>query len=257
MTVRKVLRGAIGVAGFLLVAEAAGRLGLIDPTILPLTSTVLGRTIGLAADGDFLSEVGATLLACFAGLLIAIVLAVPAGVALGTLPKVERATRPLLEFLRPIPSLALIPLALFVFIPTHNAKIALIVYACTWPLLINTMYGVRDVDPLAKETLRSFGFGSLAVLWRVTMPSTAPFIATGIRLAASVTLIVAVSVELVAGGEGIGAFLTHMSTGAGNMDFVLAGTIWAGAIGLVANFLLTGAERRLFRWHQERVGGTS
>ncbi|GAA2772300.1 ABC transporter permease [Nonomuraea dietziae] len=236
----------LGVLGFLLVLEAAGRLGLIEA--LPPVSVVLVTAAGLAVDGSFLSDVGATLSACAAGLLIAVVTAVPAGLLLGTVPAVERSVRPLVEFLRPIPSLSLIPLAMFLWTDSHDAKIALIVYTCSWPLLINTMYGLADVDPIAKDTLRGFGFGPMAVLWRVSLPSTAPFIATGVRIAVSVTLIVAVSVELLAGGGGgIGAYLVQAGS-ANRVDRMLAATVWAGALGLAANALFTAAERRLLRW---------
>ncbi|GAA2399072.1 ABC transporter permease [Nonomuraea africana] len=237
---------ALGVLGFLLLLEAAGRLGLIEA--LPPVSVVLVTAAGLAADGAFLADVGATLAACAAGLLIAILTAVPAGLLLGTVPAVERSVRPLVEFLRPIPSLSLIPLAMFVWTDSQDAKIALIVYTCSWPLLINTMYGLADVDPIAKDTLRGFGFGPMAVLWRVSLPSTAPFIATGVRIAVSVTLIVAVSVELISGGGGgIGTYLVQAGS-ANRVDRMLAATVWAGALGLAANALFTAAEKRLLRW---------
>ncbi|MET9344850.1 ABC transporter permease subunit [Nonomuraea sp. NPDC003804] len=244
--------GVAGVLGFLLLLEAAGRTGLI--AVLPPVSVVLVTAAGLAADGAFLADVGVTLAACVTGLLIAVVTAVPAGLLLGSVPAVERSVRPLVEFLRPIPSLSLIPLAMFVWTDSQDAKTALVVYTCSWPLLINTMYGLADVDPLAKDTLRGFGFGPLAVLWRVSLPSTAPFIATGVRIAVSVTLIVAVSVELIAGGAGgIGTFLVQAGS-ANRVDRMLAATIWAGALGLGANALFTAAEWRLFGWHRARAG---
>jgi NitT/TauT family transport system permease protein len=248
------LLGAAGIAGFLAVAEAAGRAGLI-PGVLPYMSDVLAAAAELPLEAQFRADVLATLGACLAGLAIAIAVAVPVGLVFGTVPFMERSARPLVEFLRPIPSVSLIPLAMFLFPVSQDAKIALIVYTCSWPLLINTMYGLSDVDPLAKDTLRSFGFGPLAVALRVSLPSAAPFIATGVRIAIAVTLIVAVSVELLApGGGGIGAFLS-LSASANRVDRMLAATVWAGLIGLAANVLFTAAERRVFRWHHARTGG--
>ncbi|WP_343950541.1 ABC transporter permease [Nonomuraea longicatena] len=247
----RVLLGVAGVLGFLALAETAGRVGLIDPAAVPLASTVLASALALATDADFLAGVGATLLPCVTGLAIAVGVAVPLGLLLGSVPPVERSVRPLVEFLRPIPSVSLIPLAMFLFTDSQDAKTALIVYTCSWPILINTLYGLADVDPLAKQTLRAFGFGPLSVALRVSLPSAAPFIATGIRIAVSVTLIVAVSVELVAGGEGgIGQFQSVAATG-NRVDRVLAASIWAGLIGLGANLLLLALERRVFRWRQE------
>ncbi|MEO3875137.1 ABC transporter permease subunit [Nonomuraea sp. B12E4] len=245
----KFSRHAAGVAGFLVLWQVLGMFGVIK--WLPPAVDTLVRTVSLAVDPDFLADLQGTLTAAVIGLPLAVLVAVPLGLLLGTVPVVEEMTRVFVEFLRPIPSVALIPLALFFFQPEINAKVALIVFAASWPILINTMYGVRDVDPLAKETLRSYGFGSAAVIWRVSLPSAAPFIATGIRLAASITLILAISVEYIVGGAiGIGGFLIEASTGIGAdaMIDVIAALLWAGFIGLVVNILLVHVERRLFRW---------
>ncbi|MFB4281191.1 MULTISPECIES: ABC transporter permease [unclassified Nonomuraea] len=245
----KLARHATGVAGFLLAWQILGMSGLLK--WLPPAADTLARTAALAVDPVFLDDLRGTLTAAAIGLPLAVLVAVPIGLLLGTVPVVEEMTRVFVEFLRPIPSVALIPLALFFFQPEINAKIALIVFAASWPILINTLYGVRDVDPLGKETLRSFGFGRGSVIWRVSLPSAAPFIATGVRLAASITLILAISVEYIVGGSsGIGSFLIEASTGIGAdaMIDVIAALLWAGAIGLVVNTALVRAERRLFKW---------
>jgi NitT/TauT family transport system permease protein len=246
--------GAAGVAGLFCVLEVAGRTGLIDPLAFPLASTVVGRAASLVADAEFLSDVASTLSVWALGLLVTVAVAVPAGFLLGSLPRVEGALRPITEFLRPIPSIALIPLALTLFSDRFDMKITLIAYAAAWPVLINTMYGLKDVDPLAKETLRSFGFGRLAVLWRVSLPSTAPFIATGVRLASAIALIVAISVELLGGGsEGIGSFVLETAGDLNPMEYIIAAALWAGVIGVVTNGLFVLAERRAFRWHSART----
>ena len=104
-------------------------------------------------------------------MLITIAAAVPVGLALGTLPWMEAAVRPVVEFLRPIPSVALVPLVLLLTRSDVRMEVAVIIYAAVWPVLINTLYGVREVDPLAKDTLRSYGFGPLHVLRRVPCPA--------------------------------------------------------------------------------------
>ncbi|MFC5831751.1 ABC transporter permease [Nonomuraea insulae] len=245
----KFARHATGVAGFLLIWQILGMSGLVR--WLPPAVDTLVRAVSLAVDPIFLEDLMGTLIAAVIGLPLAVLIAVPIGVLLGTVPVVEEMTRVFVEFLRPIPSVALIPLALFFFAGETNVKVALIVFSASWPILINTLYGVRDVDPVGKETLRSFGFGRGAVIWRVSLPSAAPFIATGVRLAASITLILAISVEYIVGGSsGIGSFLIEASTGIGAdaMIDVIAALLWAGAIGLVVNILLVRVERRLFKW---------
>ncbi|MGC5012623.1 ABC transporter permease [Streptosporangium sp. DT93] len=250
----KLLCGALGAAGLFCVLEVAGRVGLIDPAAFPLASVVLGRAASLVTDGEFLSDVLSTLGVWATGLTIAFMVAVPAGFLLGTVPAAEKAMRPIVEFLRPIPSIALIPLALAVFSERFDMKVTLVVYAATWPILINTMYGLKDVDPLAKETLRSFGFGNPAVLWRVSLPSTAPFIATGVRLASAVALIVAISAELLGGGsDGIGSYVLESAGGVDAVEYVTAAAMWAGVIGVLTNGLFVLVERRVFRWHTART----
>ena len=209
------------------------------------------------ADRDFLMGALTTLTNWALGLLVAVAVAVPAGVLLGALTPMERAVRPLLEFLRPIPSVAIIPLAILLIPVDELMKVSVIVYASVWPILINTLYGMHDVDPLAKDSLRSFGFGRLAVLGRVSLPSAAPFVATGIRIAAGIALILAVSAELLAGGvAGLGVFVIQASSG-NRTDLIMAATFWAGVFGLLANVALQAAERRLFRWHRVRTGAVS
>ncbi|SNR87715.1 ABC transporter permease [Actinomadura mexicana] len=258
MTRRRVLLGAAGAAGAAAAVELLSRGGLVDASALPPASTI-GREAGrLAVDREFLVDVAATLRAWFGGLALAVLAAVPLGVLLGSVPFLGTAARALVELLRPVPSVALIPLAIILFADPTRMEMSLVFYACLWPILINTLYALRDVDPLAKDTLRAFGFGPLSVLWRVSLPSAAPFIATGVRIAASVGLIVVISTELFAGGvDGVGIYLGDTQSGGGRTDLLLAGACWAGVLGLVANTGLRRLERLAFRWHGAQVEGVA
>ena len=201
-------------------------------------------------DGAFLSEVLATVRAAATGLAISIAVAVPAGLVLGSFRWLNQAASAVVEFLRPIPSVALIPLAILMFGQGAEMKVSLVVYACLWPIFFNTIYGVRDVEPLTKETAKIFRVSPLRVVTHVLLPSSAPFIATGIRIAAAIALIVTISAELLAGAaDGIGAWILRMSSGGANLSLVYAGTIFAGLLGLVLNGALVEGERRLFRWN--------
>jgi NitT/TauT family transport system permease protein len=253
-----IVRGTAGVAGAVAVAELVSRAGLVDRDSLPPASVVLWRAAELVVDTEFLTDVANTLKAWLGGLLLATAVAVTAGVALSSAPWLSRATRIVVEFMRPIPSVALIPLAIVTFSSPTETKMSLVFYAATWPILINTLYALRDVDPLAKETMRSFGFGKGSVLLRVSLPSAAPFVATGVRIAAAVGLVVVISTELVAGGgEGVGGYLMDTQSGGGRPDLMLAGAVWAGMLGLLINMALVALERRAFRWHAVRTAATA
>ncbi|GAA3135513.1 hypothetical protein [Nonomuraea salmonea] len=147
MTIARLLRGAAGAAGFLVAGELVIRFGISEDLQFPAPSTILLEAVRLPADPDFLAGLGATLTNWVLGLLIATAIAVPVGVLLGALAPVERAIRPVLEFLRPIPSVAIIPLAILLIPVDELMKISVIVYASVWPILINTLYGMHDVDP--------------------------------------------------------------------------------------------------------------
>lgn len=249
------LRGLVGLAALGIASEILGRAGIVHRDFLPPASEILTRAVALAGDQDFLTNVGVTLKAWAIGLAIAVAGGVPLGLLLGSVPVLNIAVRAVIEFLRPIPSVALIPLVSLILGTGTKTEATLIVYAAAWPVLFNTIYGLQDVDPVAKDTLRAFGFGRLAVMWRVSLPTAAPFIATGIRLAAAIALILAVGTEILSGfGEGLGTYIAQAQQSIDGTRDVLAGTVWAGAIGLVINAVLVSGERRLFRWHTAQAG---
>ncbi|WP_432044986.1 ABC transporter permease [Streptomyces asiaticus] len=252
---RNALLGVVGVLVAFAACEALGRSGMVRRTYLPPASEVLVRAVELGGDTTFLNGVGATLEAWATGLALACALAIPLGLLLGSVPAAARATRVLIEFLRPVPSVALIPLVSLLLGAGSETTVALVTYACVWPVLFNTVYGLGETDPLAEDTLRAFGFGRLAVLLMAGLPSAAPFIAAGVRIAAATALILAVASEILAGfGEGLGTFIAQAGMATDGTRDVLAGVVWAGALGLVINLALTAVERRLFPWAPERRG---
>jgi NitT/TauT family transport system permease protein len=252
---RRVYRGAAGLVLLFGAAQLALWAGRVSPAVFPLPTAVLGSAADLVRNGDFLASIGSTMAVWAEAMAITVAIAVPLGLLLGTLRWAESALLPVIEFLRPFPAVVLIPLVLLIVQDDGRTEVVIIVYAAVWPVLINTIYGVRNVDRLAKETLRSFGFGPLAVAGRVSLPSAAPFAATGVRIAASFAFVVAVAVELVGTGmNGIGAFTSQEESGTGDMAILIAVAIWAGLIGLAINAVFIAAERRAFRWHHALTG---
>jgi NitT/TauT family transport system permease protein len=253
--VTRIWQGAAGIAIFLVLSAIAGL--VIPSSVLPPVWTVLARAGGLAGNGRFLADLGATLESWAVGLALTVAVAVPVGVVLGSLPGVRFATRAIVEFLRPVPSVALITLVGLVLGSGLRMTVTLIVYGCAWPVLYNTLGGLDDTDPVAVQTLRAFGFGRLSQLWFVSLPSAAPFIFTGVRIASAVALILNIGVGYITGrinGAGIGAFISDASSGTGDTPLVLAATVWAGVLGLALNMLLVWLERRILPWHRASLG---
>ena len=172
----------------------------------------------------------------------------PLGLLIGSSRWAYRALRVPIEFLRPIPSVALIPLAVLIYGQGLQSKVFLAAFASFWPLLIQTIYGVQDVDPVATDTARSFGLGRAERIWRVTVPSAVPYIATGIRISSAVALILAVTAELVIGAAGLGREINVARSG-GNLDVMYALIVATGLLGWLLNLATSAGERRVLHWH--------
>jgi NitT/TauT family transport system permease protein len=247
------VRGTVGALVFFAGLEALTRADLVSREYLPPASTVLRETVELLTRGDFLFAIWETVRAALIGLGIAAAIAVPAGLLLGWGRAAYRASMTTIEFLRPIPSVALIPLAILLYGRGNSMKVALVIYACVWPILFNTIYGIRAVDPVAADSARALGLGRLQVAVRVQLPSASPFIFTGVKIAVGLAVILAVSAELLAGGtEGIGIWMLEASA-IGNQTRVYAVTVVSGLIGLALHLVLAAAERRMFAWHAVAV----
>jgi NitT/TauT family transport system permease protein len=238
-----------GVVAFFLLLEFVTSLELVPAVYLPRASAVVSRMVELLQDAAFLGHVGATLYAWGLGLALATLISVGLGILIGSSNLAYRMTTPVIEFMRPIPSVALIPLGIILWGQGLAMKVILVTYATVWPILYNTVYGVHDVDPIAVQTARCFGLGRLGILRRITLPSAAPFIFTGMRISASIGLIVVVGAELLASADsGIGSFILFVSSSGGHMDSVLAGAAVGGLVGVLINYIMGRLERRIFSW---------
>jgi ABC-type nitrate/sulfonate/bicarbonate transport system permease component len=228
--------------------ELVTRTGLISQTDLPTATTTVEKLWSLAQTGHFWTAFAQTVRGWALGLAVATALAVPIGIFLGSNSFALRALRVPIEFLRPIPSAALIPLLFLTLGTTLQSEIFLATFGAFWPLLIQTIYGVRDVDPLALDTGRSFGLGRLERLYRITLPSSVPYIATGLRISSQVSLILAFTAELFMGIPGLGQEVNYASS-YGLHEELYAYALATGFLGLAIHFAVSALERRALRWH--------
>ena len=241
---RRLALGAAGVIGLTVLAEVGIRASGVDHRVLPPPSLVAGAGVRLMIDPSFLRHVAATVAAWALGLAAASAIGIGVGAVLGASPALERGTRAAIELLRPIPSVALIPLVILLIGRGLDMKVVLVTYAATWPILLNTLAGVRSVDRVTLDTARSLGLPRVAVLRYVVVPASGPFVLGGIRIAAGVALVLAVSAELVAGGrDGIGVWMLTVAQPGVDRGPLVAGILLTGALGLA----LTGAVALLER----------
>jgi ABC-type nitrate/sulfonate/bicarbonate transport system permease component len=153
-----------------------------------------------------------------------------------------------LEFVRTVPSIAALPLLILLLGISLRLAVVMVLAGALWPVLIQTMYGVQDVDPAAKDVGRAYGLGRVRLFTRIVLPSSLPYIATGIRLAAVIGLLLSVSASLLAGGEGIGYLITKAMY-SNNPGLIYARIALTGIAGLLVSLSVTYMEKKLLFWH--------
>jgi ABC-type nitrate/sulfonate/bicarbonate transport system permease component len=182
------------------------------------------------------------------GLVIAVVAGIVLGMAIGSMPFLRAATATTIEFLRPIPSVALIPLAALLYGATIKSTLVLVIYASFWQVLVQVLHGIADVDPVARDTARAYKLTRLERIWYLFWPTALPYAVTGIRLAASVALILAITGELILGSPGLGQEIA-VAQSSGAVPQMYALVVVTGVMGLCANIFARAAERRVLAWH--------
>lgn len=246
---RPQLLGIAGVLIFLVVWQLLPVVGLVDDRFFPNATSTLAQLWSDLGTGDLWSDIGLTLMAWAIGLAISTVAAVILGTVIGLVPLFRRGTHTTVEFLRPIPSVALIPLAILVHGLSMQAALVIIVYASFWQVFVQVLYGVADVDAVARDTARSFGLGRLERFRSLVFPTALPYLMTGIRLAATVALILAITAQMFIGNPGLGRSIVFAQQGAQYVE-VYALVIVTGLLGLVVNLGFRALERRVLKWHE-------
>src|SRR5579883_1018623 len=242
------LQGCAGLIGFAALLEIVPRVGLVSPHYLPPFSVIMVALYKEVQSATFWIALGATLEAWAIGLAISLVGGIAIGIAIGSSHLLRTMTHSTIEFLRPIPSVALIPLAVLLFGTQLESTLILVVYASFWQVLIQVLYGVQDVDPVARETARSYGLGTWAQIRYVIWPTMLPYLMTGVRLAAAVALILAITSEIAIDTEGLGREISQTESG-GAVTIMYAYVIVTGIIGVVVNVGARALERRVLSWH--------
>lgn len=243
-----VVLGALGLLALIAMGEILPRTGVVPRRYFPTTSEIATALVGELGEPSFWSDLLDTLQGWALGLAIASVAGIAIGILLGSSHLLRDITASTIEFLRPIPSVALIPLAVLLFGTSIESKLLLVVYAAFWQMLIQVLYGVQDVDPVAMDTARSYRLGRWARIRYVVWPTALPYVMTGFRLAATVALILAVTAELIIGNPGIGNRLAVAQSSAA-VDVTYALVVVAGLLGMVVNLGARWVERHALSWH--------
>ncbi|TYO60918.1 ABC transporter permease [Bradyrhizobium hipponense] len=243
---------AFGRRSLLLIAlfaawEAAPRLGLIDAVFLPPFSEVIAAGWQLAQTGELYDDVSASLLRALSGFLISVALIVPLGVAVGWYARLGDLVNQFIEICRNTAPLALLPVFILLLGIGELSKITMVIYSCAWPLLLNTVAAVKQVDPLLIKSARTMGATPEQLFRKVIVPAALPTIFVGIRLASASAMLVLVASEMVGAKAGLG-YLIINSQYSFLIPQMYFGILGITVIGLAFNAILEALERRFMRW---------
>jgi len=230
--------------------EVISRVKLVNPIFLPPPSNILYALYILLTNIDIYIDLLVTIYRFTAGYLLGCVIAIPVGLFMGINQRVYTALEPLVESLRPLPASALIPVALLLFGLGDGMTVSIVAYAVVWPVLINTVDGVRNVDPTLLDTGLIFGLDSKGLVRKVIIPASLPSIATGMRISLSLSIVLVVVVEMLVGDSGLGQRVINAerSFRFGEMYGVV---ILIGLVGYVVNRLFLALRNSLLGWHVE------
>jgi NitT/TauT family transport system permease protein len=264
--IMQVLRGVWVPLIVVVIWESLGRLGLFSPTVLPAPSAVMTKWIAYLlplepfdpaqasylrwlVSGELPQDAASSLSRVVMGYAIGVGLALPLGLLMGAYKRAYDLCNPLVQFLRPIPPSAYIPLAILWFGLGSPPSVFLIFIAAFFPVLMNTIAGVRHVDGIYLRAARNLGAGQGTIFWRVMLPAATPYIFAGMRVGIGTAFILVIISELIAVNAGLGYRIMEAREFMWS-DKVIAGMFTIGLLGLGIDTVMSRLNNHLLRWHR-------
>ena len=263
--IKNFLHGALVPVLLLLLWEAGSRLGLFSPVLLPSPSAVAAKwwayllpaqaqeagqsTLAWWLSGELLHDAWSSLYRVLAGFLIGAGLALPLGLLMGASQRTYALFNPLMQILRPIPPIAYIPLAILWFGLGNPPSFFLIAIGAFFPVLMNTIAGVRQVDGIYLRAARNLGVNQWTLFTRVILPAATPYILAGVRIGIGTAFIVVIVSEMIAVNDGLGFRILEAREFMWS-DKIIAGMITIGLLGLAIDTAVSRLNNHLLRWHR-------
>ncbi|MBI3090735.1 MAG: ABC transporter permease [Candidatus Tectomicrobia bacterium] len=242
-------KGAIFLLCLIGLWEMVARLHLVSALYFPPMSKNMGVFYRLTVDGTLPLQVLLSFGRMFGGYFLAIALMVPLGLAMGLFRFCFNTFEPLVESFRPLCPPAIIPVVMLFLGIGDSMKMFVVFYACSFPILLNTIDGVRNVDVVLVNTARTFGLSRLAIIRKVVLPAASPQIMSGLRISLPISLIVVIVSEMIGSTNGIGHFIL-LNQRTFNVPETYAGVIMVAMVGYLLNRLFLGFDRRFMHWHR-------
>ena len=243
-------RGLAGLTTLVLIWEFAPRLGLVDSYFIPPLHVVLQEWWGMALDGELWKHIRASLVRSAVGFGLAIAIAIPLGAVIAWYRPVREFFTPVLEIFRNTAALALLPVFMLLLGIGETSKIAIVLYACFFPILLSTISGVATVDPQLLRSARVLGLSPIATFRKVVFPAAVPTIFTGVRISGAAAILVLIAAEMIGATAGLG-FLINYAQYNFLIPKMYAAIITTSLLGVAVNYALVALERRFSRWRPQ------
>jgi sulfonate transport system permease protein len=233
--------------GFLALWEVASSVGWVNPAVLPPLGSILAALWKGLAGGALIGDIAISLQRSGTAFAAAVAVAIPLGLFMGQVRAVERALDPILQLFRQTSALALYPVFILLLGLGEASKVFVIFWATLFPLLLNTIGGVKEVDPKLIEMARVYGAAPLTVFRRVVFPGAIPSIFVGLRLSATTALLLLIASEMIGANKGVGFQVMNAQYNF-QIPLMFAAILILASLGLISNYALVFLERRLCRW---------
>ncbi|AZO67250.1 MULTISPECIES: ABC transporter permease [unclassified Mesorhizobium] len=232
---------------FLAIWQVSSRAGWVNAAVLPPIDTIVTALWNGLAGGTLLGDIAISLQRAGLAFAAAVAVAIPLGLFMGQVRTVETALDPILQVFRQTSALALYPVFILLLGLGEASKVFVIFWATLFPLLLNTISGVKQVDPKLLEMARVYGAARLTVFRRVVLPGAVPSIFVGLRLSATTALLLLIASEMIGANKGIGFQVMNAQYNF-QIPLMFAAIVILAGLGLIANQALVSLQRRLCRW---------
>jgi NitT/TauT family transport system permease protein len=246
------LHSVLILSGLCLLWEGSSHLGLVSGVLAPPPSAILRELMMMARDGMLGRHLGATLSRLGLGFVVGAASGICLGLAMGWSSQLRRAFDPLIAAIHPIPKIALFPLLIALLGIGEASKVTSIGIGAFFPSLLNTIAGVRSINPVQIDLARNYGATSLTMFRRILLPGSLPMVMTGLRLSANVAFLSAIGIEMVAADTGLGAVL-WLSWQVYRIERLYATLIVISLMGVLLALIIRRLSLRIVPWMPEEL----
>lgn len=243
------LSGGLLLLVLIILWELLPRCGILYARYFPPFSTIVKALFEGVWSTEILRHTVISISRAFRGYFLAILIGITLGTLTGTIRWLSDLLEITVEFLRPMPSVALVPISILLFGTSDSYNISIITFGCTWPIFVNTFEGTKSVDTQWIDTARVYGATRLDLLRKVVVPAALPYIVSGLRISLGTSIIIVTVTEMLASYKGLGFFIME-TYNAYQIPQMYAGIITIGIVGYGLNRLFLTGEDRFMAWHR-------